>query len=111
MAIRVAEADDFEELVQLMASFNAVEGIPWKPDAIRPAFERLCHEPALGFCLITEDASTNAPIGYAVVTYNYDLEFAGWDAFVTELYVVETARRRGIAATLLDAAVAEARRN
>ena len=51
------------------------------------------------------------PSAYVVVTYGYDLEWAGRDAFVTELFVAAPARRRGVAARLLREAEANARRN
>ena len=65
MTIRLAEVDDFDRMGPLMSSFNAGEGIPWKADAVRPAFGRLCLEPALGFSLVAEDTSTNDVVGYA----------------------------------------------
>jgi ribosomal protein S18 acetylase RimI-like enzyme len=45
-----------------------------------------------------------------VVTFGYDLEFAGRDAFVTELFVQPAARRVGWGDRLLRAAAGEARR-
>ena len=42
-------------------------------------------------------------IGYAVATFNFDLEHPGLDAFLTELYVVPPWRRQGIGRRLLAA--------
>jgi len=106
LAIRLATADDAALLAPLMAAFNAHEGIAWRPAEMGAAFADLCATPSLGFALVADDG---APLGYAVVTYNFDLEWHGRDAFVTELFVAEGARRRGIGAILLHAAEREAR--
>jgi ribosomal protein S18 acetylase RimI-like enzyme len=107
MRTRLVTAADVPALLPLMADFNASEGIPWKRAKVGKAFRRLCDEPDLGFALVAENGS---PIGYVVVTFNYDLEHAGRDAFVTELYVARASRWQGVAKALLKAAEKEARR-
>jgi ribosomal protein S18 acetylase RimI-like enzyme len=107
--IRLARAGDADPLMPLMQAFNAEEGIPWRPDAMRAAFVELTGDARLGFALVA--LSAGAPVGYAVVTYGFDLEWAGRDAFVTELFVAAPARRRGVAARLLREAEANATRN
>jgi ribosomal protein S18 acetylase RimI-like enzyme len=107
--IRLARAGDADTLAPLMVAFNADEAIPWRPEAMRAAFVELTEDERLGFSLVAVVAG--APVGYAVVTFGFDLEWAGRDAFVTELFVAENARRRGVAARLLAEAEANARRN
>jgi ribosomal protein S18 acetylase RimI-like enzyme len=64
----------------------------------------------LGFCLICQETTAvGGVLGYAIVTYGYDLEFGGRDAFLTDLCVAPQWRRRGVATALLRAAVARAR--
>lgn len=46
-----------------------------------------------------------------MITYGFDSEFGGRDAFVTELFVAPRARRSGLAEALLAEAEAESRRN
>lgn len=94
-----------------MEVFNAGEGIAWKPAAVAAAFDRLCRDPSLGFALVARADRAATVLAYVVVTYNYDLEFAGRDAFVTELFVAPEARRAGVGASLLMAAETEARRH
>jgi ribosomal protein S18 acetylase RimI-like enzyme len=43
-----------------------------------------------------------AAIGYAIVTFGYDLEFGGRDAFLTELWVDPVQRGRGAGGAALD---------
>src|SRR5262245_56318419 len=101
--IRLAAAADVPALLEMMVEFNAGEGIPWVPGAIEQALRRLIADRSLGFVLCAPAAGGGLS-GYAVVTFNYDLEFEGRDAFVTELYVRPAARRAGIARSLLAAA-------
>jgi ribosomal protein S18 acetylase RimI-like enzyme len=107
--VRLAVPTDAGAVAPLMEAFNVAEAIPWRPDAMLGAFVELTGDARLGFALAA--TSAGAFVGYAVVTYGYDLEWAGRDAFVTELFVAAFARRRGIAARLLREAEAHARRN
>jgi GNAT superfamily N-acetyltransferase len=93
-----------------MEAFSAVEGIPWRAEHVRAGFERLVSDPDLGFVLIAEGEDSE-PIAYTMITFGFDLEFGGRDAFVTELFVAEPFRRAGLAQTLLAEAGAEATRN
>jgi ribosomal protein S18 acetylase RimI-like enzyme len=107
--IQLAVAADADALLPHMQAFNVEEAIPWRPDAMRAAFVELTSDARLGFALVA--LSGGAPVGYVVVTYGFDLEWAGRDAFVTELFVAAPARRRGVAGRLLREAEAHARRN
>ena len=107
--IRLATAVDADPLMPLMQAFNADEAIAWRPDAMRAAFVELTGDARLGFALVA--LAAGAPVGYVVVTYGFDLEWAGRDAFVTELFIAAPARRRGLAARLLREAETNATRN
>ena len=109
VVIRLAVAADADPLLPLMQAFNADEAIPWRPDAIRAAFVELTGDARLGFALVA--VSADAPVAYVVVAYGFDLEWGGRDAFVTELFVAASARRRGVAERLLREAEATATRN
>jgi ribosomal protein S18 acetylase RimI-like enzyme len=90
-----------------MAAFNEAEAIAWRPDTMLPALRRLLGEPALGLGVVAEDPTTATLVGYALGTFGYDLEFAGADAFVTELYVEPAFRARGLGRALLESVVEE----
>lgn len=105
--IRRAGTADMPALLPMLRDFNAAERIPWREAAVVPALTRLLQDTTLGFVLLA-DAGQGA-LGYVVVTFGYDLEFAGRDAFVTELFVQPTARGAGWGGRLLRAAEAEAR--
>lgn len=103
LRLRSAVADDLAELLPRTLALNSHEGIAVDPPELSAALDRLLRDPALGgVWLIERDA---AVIGYAIVTFGYDLEFGGRDAFLTELWVDPPARNTGAARaalTLLD---------
>jgi ribosomal protein S18 acetylase RimI-like enzyme len=98
-SIRSAGTGDVPALLEMMEDFNAVEAIPWDSGAVEASLRHLLAESSLGLVLVAE--GSRGALGYAVATFNYDLEFAGRDAFVTELYVRPVARRVGVARGLL----------
>jgi ribosomal protein S18 acetylase RimI-like enzyme len=100
--IRPTRLADDVRLLSMMKLFNQSESIPWRPQRVRPALRRLLREPRLGVVLVAEIPGS-ALVGYVIATFNYDLEFAGSDAFVTELFVKPSRRGRGLGKTLLEA--------
>lgn len=105
VSVRRAGPADLPSLTPLMERFNEEEGIRWRPDAMLPAFERLLADPSLGVALLARD-DAGTPLGYALATFGFDIEWAGPDAFLTELFVAPSGRGRGVGRTLLDAIVA-----
>ncbi len=105
--LRAATTADLSRLERWMQDFNAGEGIEVDAALHEAALRRLLTSPDLGRVWITERDAT--PCGYAVVTFNFDLEHPGLDAFLTELYVAPDARRRGLARWMLAAVERELR--
>ena len=96
IGLRMATSSDVPALLDLMEDFNALEQIPWSRVTCAPALARLLGDPSLGFVgwLVREEAR----VGYVVLTWGYDLEWSGRDAFLTEIYLVPTARGKGLGA-------------
>ncbi|WP_224369695.1 GNAT family N-acetyltransferase [Hyalangium versicolor] len=99
LTLRPATENDVDTLLELMNDFNRSESITWDPVNTVQALGRLLREPALGQVVILEEGA--AVRGYAVLTYGYDLEFAGRDAYLTEFYLRPEARGRGLGKWLL----------
>jgi ribosomal protein S18 acetylase RimI-like enzyme len=97
--LRLAKEHDVGALLEMMDDFNRCEDIAWEPATTELALRKLLKEPTLGQVVVVEDEG--AIHGYAVLTYGYDLEFAGRDAYLTEFYLHPEARGRGLGKWLL----------
>jgi ribosomal protein S18 acetylase RimI-like enzyme len=109
LTARSAREADVPELLAMMADFNAGEGIRLDEGKLRSALLRLLADRGLGSVLLFELEPTVESLGYAVVTWGYDLEFDGRDAFLTELYLRPGMRGRGLGSAALVALEARAR--
>jgi len=86
-----------------MAAFNRDDGIPFRRASVVGGLRRLLRERRLGIVMVAEGADRRRLDGYAIGTFGFDLEFAGPDAFLTELFVRAESRRHGLGARLLEA--------
>lgn len=99
-ALRAATLDDLPTVLPRTRGLNAHEGIAIDAATLAAALERLLRDPGLGGVWLIE--RDGAAIGYAIVTFGYDLEFGGRDAFLTELWVDPGARGRGAGSAALE---------
>jgi GNAT superfamily N-acetyltransferase len=104
ISIREATDADTASILDMMEAFNVFEKIPWRRETGEPALRTLLSDTRLGVVGIIEEGDTT--LGYLVVTWGYDLEWNGRDAFLTELFLVPEARGRGIGTLALDRAEA-----
>ena len=104
LRLRRATPADLLDILPRTAALNAHEGIVVAPAALEAALLGLLADPATGGVWLIEDA---AIVGYAIVTFGYDLEFAGRDAWLTELWVDEHARSSGAGTAALGLLEAE----
>lgn len=106
-ALRLATPADFATMLARTTAFNAHEGIVVDADQLVAGLHRLLAEPSLGGVWLVE--RDGRVIGHAVVTYGYDLEFGGADAYLTEFWIDDAARGAGAGAAALDAIAGELR--
>ena|SRR5438105_2873757 len=104
---RSATAADLPQVLEMMAAFNLGESIPFDRAVFRPRLERLAGDAGLGRLVVFE--IDDEVCGYAIVTWGYDLEYGGRDAFLTELFVKAPQRGRGVGRLALAAAEDAAR--
>lgn len=97
-----ASIDDERDIVPLMAVFNEAEGITWQPETMVPALRELLGSPGVGLVLVARDRASGAAAGYGIATFGFDIEFAGADAVITELFVDARFRGRQIGQLLLE---------
>lgn len=105
IAIRVATMLDLDALLPRTRALNDHEGITVPTATLAAALARLIDEPVLGAAWMIE--RDGAPIGYALCTYGFDLEYGGRDAWLTELWIDDGARGGRAGATVLDLLSAE----
>jgi ribosomal protein S18 acetylase RimI-like enzyme len=101
IALRAATLADVALVLPRTRALNDHEGIEVSDEALAGALQRLLADPALGGVWLVE--RDGAAIGYAIVTFGYDLEFAGRDAWLTEIWIDEAERSRGAGAAALAA--------
>jgi ribosomal protein S18 acetylase RimI-like enzyme len=106
---RRARPTDLERLLPLMAAFNRAEGIPFRRSKVIAGLGQLLRRRSLGVVVVADSADGARLDGYAIGTFGFDLEFAGPDAFLTELFVRPDSRRGGLGARLLAAVTRELR--
>lgn len=99
--IRFVTPSDFDRLLRLVAAYYKFDSIEFNQRVTGRALRRLLREEALGRVWVI-DAGT-ALAGYAILTYNYDLEFGGAEGMLTDLYVAARYRRRGLGAQVISA--------
>ena len=104
--LRPATIDDMAEVLPRTRALNAHEGIVVPEDVLEAALRRLLGDASLGGAWLIE---RDRVIGYAIVTYGYDLEFGGRDAYLTELWIDEAERGHGAATAALELLVPELR--
>ena len=104
--LRRATPEDFAELFDRTRALNSHEGIELDDTALTVALRRLLAEPELGGAWLIERAGVGV-IGYAIVTWGYDFEFGGRDAYLTELWVDPEHRGGGAGEAALAELVGE----
>lgn len=92
--LRIASEQDIPVLLTMMEPFNAFEQTPWDAQAKARALKTLLQDATLGVVGLL--VASDGPVGYFVLTWGYDLEWDGRDAFLTELFVEPRARGQGL---------------
>ncbi|MEO6772750.1 MAG: GNAT family N-acetyltransferase [Kofleriaceae bacterium] len=91
--LRIATAADLPELLPRSRALQRHEDIEISDAEVERALREMLADPALGCVFMIED--DGAVVGYTFVSYSFDLEFAGREAWLTEIYIDQAARGRG----------------
>jgi aminoglycoside 6'-N-acetyltransferase I len=105
MTIRRAEPADLAVLLELAADFYAEDGFTTPRDKLAEHLDHLATSDAARIAVADEDGGI---VAFAISTSRYGLE-SGRIAELEDLYVVPAARRRGLAARLIEDSAAWAR--
>jgi len=98
--IRVANEEDFEEIVELFREFALFENLPHK---MLNSVERINSEKEFFNCLIAETTDKKI-VGYATFFFSYHT-WIGKCLYMDDLYVKEPFRRMGIGKNLLNSVI------
>lgn len=102
LSILLADPSHLEALLPLVRGYHAFEGIDMgDAERARALGPLLAPDNPLGRVWLVRHQSEW--LGYAAVCFGYSIEFGGRDAFLDELFLVETARARGLGAKVLEA--------
>ncbi len=105
IALRSATPTDFEAVFPRTRALNDHENIEISDERLEAGLRALLGNPGFGgVWLVMRDAET---IGYAIVTYGFDLEFGGREGWLTELWIDADQRTQGAGAAVLEALVPE----
>jgi GNAT superfamily N-acetyltransferase len=92
--IRPARAADRADLLALVRAYYRFDGIRFSRALVEPALTLLLGRPALGRVWIMREGAR--PVGYVILTFNFDLEFGGLEGLVTDLFVHANWRGQGL---------------
>jgi GNAT superfamily N-acetyltransferase len=99
LKIRPATQSDLARMMRLIEAYYAFDSIDFNARVIRPALSRLLRDKSLGRAWVVDAACSLA--GYAILTYNYDLEFGGTEGIITEFFIAPNYRREGLGARMI----------
>jgi len=92
--IRRARPRDAADLIPLIRAYYRFDGIRFRAGPISHALARMLKDRRLGFAWIFRDGTR--PVGYVLLSFNFDLEFGGFEGLVTDLFVKPEYRGRGV---------------
>ena len=91
--LRESRADDAGALVPMIERYFAHDHIPFDPQTVHRGLAQLLDDPRLGRAWIFEEEGV--ALGYAIVTFGFDLEMGGRFALLTDLYLEPSRRGQG----------------
>jgi ribosomal protein S18 acetylase RimI-like enzyme len=94
-----------EKTVLLMQEFYAIDNYPIDVTVSIGLFQEFIRNENLGKAWLI--FHNNEAVGYLILTFVFSFEYQGKIAFLDELYVIETARGKGIGSKAIDFIKAE----
>ena len=94
--IRSASPSDKVRLLPLIEEYYRFDSLKFDGQTIGRALQRLLRSRTLGRVWVIEPVAEPGLVGYAILTYNYDLEFGGIQGIITDFFITEPCRRHGL---------------
>lgn len=101
-SFRVAKIADCDAIISLMGRYYAEDGYPFSERAGRASLTEFLASDQLGRLWVLDD--DGQVVGYMAVTLGFSFEYGGRDAFLDEIYIATSHRRRGLGQVAMDMA-------
>jgi GNAT superfamily N-acetyltransferase len=101
--IRLAFPRDQVKLLPLIEQYYEFDSLKFDGRRIASGLQRLLRSRTLGRVWMTETVAESEAVGYAILTYNYDLEFGGVQGIITDFFITEPYRDRGLGRRMIAA--------
>ena len=94
VTFRPAGPKDHKTLLKLIIAYYHFDKIPFKRESLSRGLDTLLRNLSQGQAWLLE--MHHKAIGYAILTYNFDLEYGGVEGMLTDLYVEKRYRQHGV---------------
>jgi GNAT superfamily N-acetyltransferase len=85
---------DHKALLKLIVAYYRFDKIPYRLKSLSRGLDTLLRNLSLGQAWLME--AHKRPVGYTLLTYNFDLEYGGVEGMLTDVYVERRFRNRGV---------------
>jgi ribosomal protein S18 acetylase RimI-like enzyme len=99
VSFRPCGPKDHKALLKLIVEYYRFDKIPYNLPSLTRGLDTLLRNLSQGQAWLLE--THHRPVGYAVLTYNFDLEYGGIEGMLTDLYVEKAYRNRGVGSLAL----------
>jgi GNAT superfamily N-acetyltransferase len=99
VSFRSCGPKDHKALLKLVIAYNKYEKIPVHRKSLSQGLDALLRNPSQGKMWLMENHKK--PVGYALLTYNFELEYGGADGVLRDLFVERKFRNQGIGSLAL----------
>lgn len=90
---------DHATLLRFVIEYYRFDKIPFDRQSLSKGLSTLLRNLSQGQAWLMENHKK--PVGYAVLTYNFDLEYGGVEGMLTDLYISKRHRNQGIGSLAL----------
>src|SRR5260370_8146135 len=99
VSFRACGPKDHGKLLKLVCAYYRFDKIPFDRRSLSKGLDTLLRNVSQGQTWLMENHKK--AVGYAVLTYNFDLEYGGVEGMLTDLYVDKQYRNKGIGSLAL----------
>jgi GNAT superfamily N-acetyltransferase len=99
VSFRPCNPKDHTKLLKLICAYYRFDRIPYNRHSLSKGLDTLLRNVSQGQAWLMENHKK--AVGYAVVTYRFDLEYGGVEAVLRDLYVEKKYRKNGMGSLAL----------